>query len=201
MATGAQAAVFEAVSAALPHLPEPQVVDMLEFIYAQHSGSNFNPDNTSKASAIIEFLERRPFAATQPGVDSLACLARHALSKSEGQGNSPEHQLWLLASSALNTAAAVADFDGDAARLFDAVDRGGFERGKYMQRHYATLAMRRHAKETDQPATAPAAAPTAAPPRRYLVPENLPEAAVYATFAMIFLGWLVSLYVLPQPPI
>ena len=97
MATGAQATVFEAVSAALPSLPTPQVVDILEFIYAQHSGSSFNPDNTSKAPAIIEFLEQRPFAATPAGVTSLACLARHALSKSEGKGNSPEHQLWLLA--------------------------------------------------------------------------------------------------------
>jgi len=180
------------VKTALPDLPTPRVVDMLEFIYAQHSGSSFNPDNTSKASSIIEFLEARPFPATKEGVASLAALARHALGKSEGQANSPEHQLWLLTSSALNTAAAIADFGGDAARLFDAIDRGGPERGKYLQRHYATLAMKQHTE-----GAAPAA-PAAR--RRYLVPENLPVAAVYATFGMLVLGWLVMEFVLPKPP-
>jgi hypothetical protein len=185
--------IFDAVKAALPALPTPRVVDMLEFMYAQHSGSSFNPDNTSKAAAIIEFLEARPFPATGEGVTSLAALARHALSRSEGQANSPEHQLWLLTSSALNTAAAIAAFEGDAARLFDAIDRGGPERGKYLQRHYATLAMRQHAED------APQAAPAAR--RRYLVPENLPVAAVYATLGMLVLGWLVMEYILPKPPV
>ena len=122
-------------------------MDLLEFIAAQHSGSSFNPDNTSKALEIAAYVQRRPFAITKPGVAAIARLARHALGSSNGQGNSAEHQLWLLTSGALNTAAAICEFDGNAVAFFDAVKRDGVVRGKYVQRHYATAAMDEHVSD------------------------------------------------------
>ena len=107
--------VRDALIEALPNLAEAELVDLLEFVYTQHSGSNFNADNTSKAHATAVFVESRPFAISKRGVASLCKLARYSLEKSEGKPkeNNAEHQLWLLMSGALNTAAAIADFDGD----------------------------------------------------------------------------------------
>ena len=125
--------VRDALIEALPNLAEAELVDLLEFVYTQHSGSNFNADNTSKAHATAVFVESRPFAISKRGVASLCKLARYSLEKSEGKPkeNNAEHQLWLLMSGALNTAAAIADFDGDAAGMFDAAVNDGVARGKY----------------------------------------------------------------------
>jgi hypothetical protein len=118
----------------------------------QFSGSCFNPDNTGRADAIAAFLHDRPFAATKKGVDALARLALFALGKSEelagtvgatGRAVAPEQQLWLLASSALNTAAAIRESGepgADAAFIW--IERQRDVRSKYLQRHFATAAMR-----------------------------------------------------------
>ena len=143
MADNALASVQTALFSALPGLPPNEMVDMLEFIATQHAGS-FNPDNTDKALEIAAFVQQRPFAVSARGVGSLARLARHALGSSTGQGNSAEHQLWLLTSGALNTAAAIREHDGDAVRFFNAVKRDGLVRGKYMQREFAKAAMADH---------------------------------------------------------
>ena len=52
---------------------------------------------------------------------SLARLARHALSKSSGEASSTEHRLWLLTSGALNTAAAICEYGGNASGFFKAL--------------------------------------------------------------------------------
>ena len=142
--------VRDALIEALPNLAEAELVDLLEFVYTQHSGSNFNADNTSKAHATAVFVESRPFAISKRGVASLCKLARYSLEKSEGKPkeNNAEHQLWLLMSGALNTAAAIADFDGDAAGMFDAAVNDGVVRGKYVARHFATVAMRDFVEKT-----------------------------------------------------
>ena len=126
---------------------------------------------------------------------SLCKLSRHCLQKSEAQGNSAEHQLWLLSSGALNTAAAIADFDGDSTRCFEALDPqtgGGLERGKYLQRHYAMKAMRKHVDEQQA-----AAAARAAERPRWLMPQNLPAAWTIAAVLAVLSSWLVSLWVFP----
>lgn len=125
------------------------MIDVLEFVAAQHSGSSFNPDNTPKALEIAAYIQRRPFAVTKEGVASIARLARHALGSSSDGGRSAEHQLWLLTSGALNTAAGVHAFDGDAVSFFDAVKRDDVVRGKYLQRMYAHAAMQAHVAEPD----------------------------------------------------
>lgn len=144
-------AVGACLCAAVPLLQPELMVDMLEFVAAQHSGKNFEPGkNVDRAPEIIEFLKKSPFAVTREGIKSLAALARHALEKSteqgkEGNANTAEHQLWLLTSGALNTAAAISAHGGDAEAFFAAVDSGdGVERGKYMQRHYAMQAMQQY---------------------------------------------------------
>lgn len=134
---------------ALPALPQERLIDLLEFIASQHGGSSFNPDNTLKALEIAAFVQRRPFAVSASGVASIARLARHALGSSSGVGNSTEHQLWLLTSGALNTAAAIHEFDGDAVRFFDAARRDDAVRGKYLQRQYAQAAMEAHVAAPD----------------------------------------------------
>ena len=126
---------------------------------------------------------------------SLCKLSRHCLQKSEDKGNSAEHQLWLLSSGALNTAAAIAEFDGDSARCFEALDRetgGGLERGKYLQRHYAMKAMRKHVDQQQA-----AAASQAAERPRWLTPQNLPAAWTIAAGLAVLSSWLVSLWVFP----
>lgn len=125
---------------------------------------------------------------------SLCKLSRHCLQKSEAKGNSAEHQLWLLSSGALNTAAAIADFGGDSARCFEALDRetgGGLERGKYLQRHYAMKAMRKHVDQQQ------AAAAQAAEKSRWLTPQNLPAAWTIAALLAVLSSWLVSLWLFP----
>lgn len=136
----------------MPELNEAQLVDMLEFIATQHSGKNFEPGkNVDKADEIAAFVKKSPFAVTKEGIRSLAALARHALETStdqgkEGNANTAEHQLWLLTSGALNTAAAISSHGGDAKAFFEAVESApdGLERGKYTQRHYAMQAMQQY---------------------------------------------------------
>jgi len=130
---------------ALPKMHEQELVDLLEFVAVQHSGNNFNPDNSAKALEICAFLSKRPFAATKVGVAALARLARHALGS--GDEKSAEHKLWLLTSGALNTAAAICAYDGDAVVLFDAMQKDGGVRGRYLQRQYATKAMQEHVQD------------------------------------------------------
>ena len=125
---------------------------------------------------------------------SLCKLSRHCLEKSEAKGHSAEHQLWLLSTGALNTAAAIADFDGDSARCFEALDRetgGGLERGKYLQRHYAMKAMRKHVDQLQA-----VAAETAAR-SRWSTPQNLPAALTVAAVLAVLSSWLVSLWLFP----
>ena len=43
-----QERVAEVVFEALPDLQEQELIDLLDFIFTQHSGSAFNPDNTPK---------------------------------------------------------------------------------------------------------------------------------------------------------
>ena len=57
-------AVFEALS----DLQEDELVELLDFIFQQHSGSAFNPDNTAKKEAIVRFVKERPFAVSERGV-------------------------------------------------------------------------------------------------------------------------------------
>ena len=189
--------VRDALIEALPNLAEAELVDLLEFVYTQHSGSNFNADNTSKAHATAVFVESRPFAISKRGVASLCKLARYSLEKSEGKPkeNNAEHQLWLLMSGALNTAAAIADFDGDAAGMFNAAVNDGVVRGKYVARHFATVAMRDFVEKT---AAQPSVDPTRAPyQKKYLTQENLPTAMIYATVIAVVLGWALQQYLLP----
>ena len=53
---------------ALPDLQEDELVELLDFIFQQHSGSAFNADNTAKREAIVQFVEERPFAVSERGV-------------------------------------------------------------------------------------------------------------------------------------
>ena len=107
--------LLQILEQALPDTAEAELVDLLDFIQVQHSGSSLNPDNTSCADAIVNFVRQRPFAASQRGVEALARLARHAAGAAERREGAaggappitPEHHLWLLTSSALNTAAAI----------------------------------------------------------------------------------------------
>lgn len=175
------AACSECVFAALPSLPAERMVDLLEFIAAQHSGSSFNPDNTARALDVAAFLQARPYPASKPGVAALARLARHALGSSSGSAKSAEHQLWLLTSGALNTAAAVAEFEGNAVALFDAVRRDGGVRGRYMQRLYATAAMEEHV----------------AAPEAYTEPRPAaPAPEEWDTFKLAFLALFLCMAVL-----
>lgn len=52
-----------------------------QFIHVQHSGSNFNTDNTAKATDVINYVHTAPFAVSEHGVGCLARLARYALTK------------------------------------------------------------------------------------------------------------------------
>ena len=63
-----QERVAEVVFEALPDLQEQELIDLLDFIFTQHSGSAFNPDNTEKKDEIVQFLEGRPFASSERGV-------------------------------------------------------------------------------------------------------------------------------------
>ena len=141
-----QVAVFEA----LPGLPVERLVQLLEFDAVQHSGSNFNADNQSKALEIAAFCKDKPFPYSTQGVNSFARLARHALGAGNGEATSPEHQLWLLVSGALNTAAAIRAHDGDAVKCFDTIRTDGSVRGRYVQRWYATHAMQDHLQAPGQ---------------------------------------------------
>ena len=139
----------QALFKALPSYAMEQLTELLEFIATQHPGSNFNPDNTSKAIEICAFCKKTPFPVSAAGVSALARLARHCLGSSDGDSKSVEHQMWLLTGTALNTAAAVRDFDGDPLALFEAVRTDGGVRGRYMQRLFAKAAMEAHLRSPD----------------------------------------------------
>lgn len=151
-AAGVQQKLTSMVTEALNDTPVQDLVDLLDFIEVQFSGSCFNPDNTGRADAIAAFLHDRPFAVTQRGVDTLARLSSFALGKSEeltrslgstGRAVAPEQQLWLLANSALNTAAAIRESGADQpAAAFTWIERRRDVRRKYLQRDFATAAMR-----------------------------------------------------------
>ena len=140
------------IRGALPHLSESDLIDLLDFMEVQFSGSCFNPDNTARSDEVVSFLHDRPFAISSSGVDALACLASHTLRESErvalnfgatGRATSAEHQLWLLATSALNTAAVIrASKNGVATEAFDWIEQRADVRSKYLQRHFAAAAMR-----------------------------------------------------------
>ena len=217
-AASLQQQVAESVFEALPDLEEQELVELLDFVFQQHSGGAFNPDNTAKKEVIVGFVNERPFAVSERGVtrrappdtarsqfvalctyaalcrSSLCRLSRHCLQKSEAKGNSADNQLWLLSSGALNTAAAIADFGGDSARCFEALDPetgSGLERGKYLNRHYATEAMRKHVDQQQ------AAAAQAAERPRWLTPQNLPAAWTIAAVLAVLFSWLISLWIFP----
>ncbi|KAL1528916.1 hypothetical protein AB1Y20_010238 [Prymnesium parvum] len=142
------AMLTDALMEVLPHLEEDRLVQLLEFVAVQHSGNNFNTDNTGKAAEIVAFLERQPFAATALGVTSLAMLARHALKRSEGEAKRKEHRLWLITSGALNTAAAILHHGGEPAAFFEALERDTVHRNLYFQREFAKRAMKEHVTTT-----------------------------------------------------
>ena len=217
-AASLQQQVAESVFEALPDLEEQELVELLDFVFQQHSGGAFNPDNTAKKEVIVGFVNERPFAVSERGVtrrappdtarsrfvalctyaalcrSSLCRLSRHCLQKSEAKGNSADNQLWLLSCGALNTAAAIADFGGDSARCFEALDPetgSGLERGKYLNRHYATEAMRKHVDQQQ------AAAAQAADRPRWLTPQNLPAAWTIAAVLAVLFSWLISLWIFP----
>ena len=198
------AAVQSAVFESLPGLASNEMVDLLEFIATQHTGRSFNPDNLDKALEIAAFCQERPFPVSDRGVGCLARLARHALGSSNGQGNSAEHQLWLLASGALNTAAAILAHDGDAVRFFNAAKSDGVVRGKYMQRLYAKDAMSEHLSKPhafNNGAPPPAEKPPPPPQltgAAALNPCQLWFAAV-AVFAAILVGVTVKFSDAPNP--
>jgi len=176
---------------ALPHLPSERMVDLLEFVATQHSGSSFNPDNMHKALEIAAFVQRRPFSVTKPGVASVARLARHALgSKTDDKANTPEHQLWLLTSGALNTAAGICEFGGDAVQFFDKLKHDALVRSKYLQRHYAQMAMQEHVASPDKyvaaaAATDPDAALAREASRGQLSPLHLAFASLVGVVAIL----------------
>ena len=92
-------------------------------------------------------LATHSFPCSSQGVSALARVARHARL---GKGRRPaEHQLWLLASGALNTAAAVCAHDGDAVSCFESIRTDSAVRGKFMQRIYAQHAMQDHVQNPD----------------------------------------------------
>ena len=131
---------------ALPGLPAERMVDMLEFIATQHQAATSTWTTPRRRW-------RSPPARSHPcrskaGVSSPARFARHALGASEGAGNSPEHQLWLLASGA-QTPAAICEHGGDAVEFFNNVKRDAGLRGRYLERHFAQAAMRAHLEDPD----------------------------------------------------
>ena len=63
-----QQQVAVSVFEALPDLQEEELVELLDFIFQQHSGGAFNPDNTPKKEAIVQFVKERPFAVSERGV-------------------------------------------------------------------------------------------------------------------------------------
>ena len=93
----------------------------------------------------------------------------------------------MLSSGALNTAAAVSSFNGNATALFAALTgpTGNLERGKYLQRQYAQAAMQAHHEASK------------ATQRRWVTPDDLPALWIIATMLSIGSAWLLSLYLFP----
>lgn len=93
----------------------------------------------------------------------------------------------MLSSGALNTAAAIASFNGNATAFFAALTgpTGNLERGKYLQRQYAQAAMQAHH------------AASKATQRRWVTPDDLPALWIIATLLSIGSAWLLSLYLFP----
>ena len=67
-AASLQQQVAESVFEALPDLEEQELVELLDFVFQQHSGGAFNPDNTPKKEVIVGFVNERPFAVSERGV-------------------------------------------------------------------------------------------------------------------------------------
>ena len=123
-----------------------------------------------------------------PARRSLCKLSQFCLQKTDGDTkNSAEHQLWVLSSGALNTAAAVVSFNGNATAFFAALTgpTGNLERGKYLQRQYAQAAMQAHH------------AASKATQRRWMTPDDLPALWIIATLLSIGSAWMLSLYLFP----
>jgi len=80
-AASLQQQVAESVFEALPDLEEQELVELLDFVFQQHSGGAFNPDNTPKKEVIVGFVNERPFAVSERGVTRRAPLdtAAHGL--------------------------------------------------------------------------------------------------------------------------
>ena len=55
-AASLQQQVAESVFEALPDLEEQELVELLDFVFQQHSGGAFNPDNTPKKEVIVGFV-------------------------------------------------------------------------------------------------------------------------------------------------
>lgn len=187
-----QKALFEA----LPTHGAERLVDLLEFIAVQHSGSSFNPDNTAKALDIAAFVKKRPFAVSQTGVASLAKLARHALGSSDGKATSAEHQLWLLTSGALNTAAAAREFKGDVVALFEAVRSEASVRGRYLQRMFAQAAMQEHLENPEGPTQGLPAPDAIAALRRQF--RHLGPCAIFLAGVTLFVAVVSGIVVMSE---
>jgi len=131
----------------LPSMSTERMVDLLEFIAIQNAGIA-EMDNTVRRPDIAACCRERPFVISGEGINSLANLVRHAEATCTIEGNpfayplkSLEHRTWALVEGALNTAAAITRFDGDALACFAAVDMPGPVRSKYFRRGYARDAL------------------------------------------------------------
>jgi len=132
---------------ALASMPTKRMVDLLEFIASQNAGIAAT-DNTVRRQVIAECCRKRPFVLSGEGIDALVDLVRHAEAACTIEGNpfayplkSLEYLTWALVEGALNTAAAIAMFEGDAIACFEAIDKPGTVRSKYFRRGYACDAL------------------------------------------------------------
>lgn len=136
------------VTEAAPTLSVQQMVELLEFVAVQQAGPVLSglsePNNLHRVQDIALFCHRQPFVVSKDGIRALADLVRHAEAFSTIDGNpfaypltSLEYQLWVLVEGALNTAAAIASFDGDVIACFEALQEHGPVRNDYLKRLYA----------------------------------------------------------------
>lgn len=82
-------AVAELVLTAPLELSEPELVDLLEFIFQQHASTTpegettprataLSVDNTDKKEQIIKFLHEKPFAISKKGIARCVSRARRS---------------------------------------------------------------------------------------------------------------------------
>lgn len=85
--------------------------------------------------------------------------------------------------------------------LFERIATEGLERGKYLQKHYATLAMKRAVAEAHEAPSAVGAAERQPfrfhTLRAWLGAENKGVAMVLGAFGAIYIGWLFGLWLIP----